>query len=105
MHGRPDEKEAPEQIIASLILYRDEGVPPGSFLEAVLANDLWQSVSKADEDNLLTLHHIVAWLHWNMPGDIWKSHERIESHLKECSRKRHYSFASRKRQAQREIAS
>ena len=45
----------------------------GSFLEAVLCNDLWEACSLADDNNLWILPVIVAWLYNNVPAACWGS--------------------------------
>lgn len=42
--------------------YLDHGLRPGSFLRAVLENDLHTAIARADADNREALGHIVAWV-------------------------------------------
>ena len=41
----------PEHMLQSLNLYVKKGVPVGDFLTAVLSNDLFEAVGRADNDN------------------------------------------------------
>jgi hypothetical protein len=43
----------------------------GSFVRAVLTNDLRTAVGKADEENLAALKEIVGWVYWNVPSGIY----------------------------------
>jgi len=74
------EKIKPE-IIASIRRYADEYCPTGSFLEAVLNNDLTEAVGRADEDNLKALPEIVGYCYNEIPMACWGSPEKVEKWL------------------------
>lgn len=57
--------------------YRDHGVLPGSFLQAVLENDLVRAFQQADEDNGRGMAQIVGYCYNHLPGGSWKSPERV----------------------------
>jgi hypothetical protein len=63
--------EVPEHIIESLQRYIDHGVPTGGFLRAVIENDLYLSVSMADEINIRIIPAILAYLVNNAPTGCW----------------------------------
>ena len=57
--------------------YVERGYPPGSFLRAVLANNLVEAFAHADAVNLAAMHTWAAWL-WNeAPRNCWGSPERV----------------------------
>lgn len=78
----PNEHLCPPDVIESFIAYRDEGIPPSVFVRACLENNLSEAFGRADEHNRVNLQHIVAWLYWNMPSNLWKSREAVNAHLK-----------------------
>ena len=52
----------------------EDGIMPGSFLTAVLANDLTMAVAKADRENLENLHGWALFLLNEMPNTMWGSY-------------------------------
>ena len=50
---------------------------PGSFVFAVLSNDLKNAVSRADDENARVLIDIVRYCYWEIPGPCWGSKERV----------------------------
>jgi hypothetical protein len=76
-----DPDQCPFDVMRSLELYRDRGVPVGDFLEAVLSNNLAQAFGHADEQNCEALGHIVAWVWNNLPTNIWGSREAYIAQL------------------------
>lgn len=63
--------------------YVDDRIKPGSFITAVLSNNLRDSFGKGDQENRDTLFEIVRYLYWEVPGDCWGSHERVSEWLGE----------------------
>lgn len=57
-----------------------ENKKPGSFLEAVLTNDLVNAVFRADDENLKQLKEIVAYCYNNLPHNIWGDVTRFCNH-------------------------
>lgn len=70
-------------MIRAFVEYRDKGVPPGDFVRACLENKLCEAFLHADDTNVKAMPHIVAWLYWSMPSNIWKSREAVNAHLTE----------------------
>ena len=75
--------EIPKRTLRSLELYRDERVPTGGFLRAVLANDLSGAITRADADNLPALQTIVFWINWEIPASSWGSYGAVDDWLAE----------------------
>jgi hypothetical protein len=65
-------------------------IRPGSFLQAVLRNDLKDAVLRADPDNLHRLRDIVLWIDKGVPGQAQGSQEAIE----EWCKKRNHGIES-----------
>lgn len=76
-----NQKLCPPHLIERLIDYRDNGTPTGDFLRAVLENNLWQAIGRADDENLPRLPDIVAWVYENMPHKAWGSREAVNLHI------------------------
>lgn len=68
----------PEHIRDAIRLYIDRGIPPGSFVEAVICNNLKDTFGKADIENRHHIRTIVAWFYWNAPAGCWGSVERYK---------------------------
>jgi hypothetical protein len=74
-------KNIPPITMYSLKAYIQYGQPTGSFLEAVLSNDLKKAVDNADEENQEALVSLVKHLN-NVRSDCWGSKEKYENWLK-----------------------
>lgn len=72
----------PVNVEASLQRYVEHGVPPGNFLEAVLANDLMNACGHADEKNESLLMVIVSYVYNKMPSRCHGSYAAVEKWLK-----------------------
>lgn len=59
--------------------YVKEGVPTGGFMRAVLANDLMESIARADEYNKLDLFKICQYVHWEIPANCHGSYEVVDA--------------------------
>ena len=65
----------PEHMHNGLRLYVEEHIPTGSFLEAVISNNLRDAVAQADDKNIRNIPAFVNWLYNSAPGDCWGSPE------------------------------
>ncbi len=63
----------PENCIDGLVEYVLVGRPTGSFLEAVLSNDLMDAMARADAGNRYRVFEIASWLYNDAPGDCYGS--------------------------------
>lgn len=70
-----------ETTIGSLARYVNNGIPTGSFLEAVLSNDLFGAVAKADMWNKQALPRICELVYNYLPGSCHGSPEAYKSWL------------------------
>jgi len=63
----------PENLHHGLALWLTHGIRPGSFLCAVLRNDLRESFAQADLSSRFAMFDLVCALHSDMPGGAWGS--------------------------------
>lgn len=62
--------------------YVDHGVPTGSFLRAVLSNDLFEAVAKADYHNKLALVDLCDYIYNFTPNVCHGSPEEVAAWIK-----------------------
>lgn len=72
----------PINIQKGIDRYVKEHTHTGSFLYAVLTNNLRESFNRADEESLAHLKDIVQYCHWEIPSSCWGSVEKVEIWLK-----------------------
>jgi hypothetical protein len=75
--------DAPVHILDSINRYVEHGFEPGSFLTAVLSNDLAGAFNAADSDAEAGLRDIVKYIHWEIPSLCWGSRAKVEAWLEE----------------------
>ena len=68
----------PEHMHDGVIRYLLQGIPPGDFLEAALANDLMESMGRADENNREAMWNWCSWIYNCAPGNCHGSYEIVE---------------------------
>ena len=73
----------PDYMVGGLVRYFNNHLPPGGFLRAVLAGDLFEALAHADDTNKNCLHAYAMWLHNYVPGrpQGWGSYEAIDQWL------------------------
>ncbi len=57
--------------------YIERGIPTGSFLEAVLCNDLMGALGRADEENRAALHGYAVYLYSYAPNGCHGSPSKV----------------------------
>ena len=65
----------------SLYHYIEEKRPVGSFLTAVLSNDLFDSFGRADHMNRIQLYNIVSWIYNYAPTSCYGSRDIVKAWL------------------------
>lgn len=65
-------------ILETLCAHANTGRPSGSFVHAVLCNDLKESFGRADMGNRMTLFDIVGFVYNELPSDCWGSPEIVK---------------------------
>jgi hypothetical protein len=73
------EYEGISHLVDSLEAYARTGHAPGSFLRAVLQNDLFGAVDNADQQNRTILPQIVTFVYRELPATNWGSREKVTS--------------------------
>jgi hypothetical protein len=66
-----------EDIIVAIRRYVDQGIEPGSFLSAVICNDLKEACARADHENVRRLSAIVAYFYNETPSLCWGSNFKM----------------------------
>ena len=69
----------PEHIRPGVELWISRGVPPGSFLSAVICNDLSGAIGRADSINGERLRDIVSFFYMEAPSPCWGSPEKAQA--------------------------
>lgn len=69
----------PDHMGPDILRYVDDGAHPGAFLAAVISGDLFEAVSRADEENMANLPAYVAWFVNEAPASCCGSREKMEA--------------------------
>ncbi len=69
----PDYDLVPPHLREGLREYIQRGHLPGDYLQAVIANDLNEALSRGDETSLIFLRVLTTWLYNDAPGGSWGS--------------------------------
>jgi hypothetical protein len=85
----------PEHMHDSYVRYLLEGIPPGSFLTAVLENNLSEACGRADTTNRRTLFEHVMFLYNDAPFDCWGSPVNVSEWIRQCGEQRRESATKR----------
>ena len=67
----------PEHIREAVRRYVEQGVIPGRFLQAVITNDLIDSLARADDVNREKLFDIVMFFYNEAPAECWQSEKKM----------------------------
>jgi len=70
-------EKLPDNLQGGMERYIEDGILPGHFLTAVLENNLFNAVMRADANNLKEIPNIVKWLHWEIPSASHGSKENV----------------------------
>ena len=67
----------PSRMMGAIERYVNQGIPPGDFLTAVICNDLYEAVGRADEENMANLPAYVHFFYNETPGQCSGSREKM----------------------------
>lgn len=67
----------PKHLRGGIKRYLEEGILPGSFLQAVITNNLFRAVGAADEESKKHLVSIVAFMYYEAPSNCWGSRRKM----------------------------
>lgn len=70
-----------ENIKESLKRYTDHKIMTGSFLQAVLENNLFEAIGRADAYNQVRLKEICEYIYNELPSNCWGSKEIVTEWL------------------------
>lgn len=73
----------PQPLLDGLERYVNDKIPTGSFLRAVLENDLRDAVARADAESLKVLPGLVILVHMELPSECHGSPEAVAAWLAE----------------------
>jgi hypothetical protein len=79
LHKQNEAQRVPEHTMQALDLYVTRGIMPGSFLTAVLCNDLAGAFGKADVYNIANMYAIVKHIYNKIPACAWGSQEKVNA--------------------------
>jgi hypothetical protein len=71
-----------EEIKETLKKYVEDRYPVGDFLRAVLENDLFAAMSRADSRNRIRIHDICNYIYNKLPMECWGDKETVKKWLK-----------------------
>lgn len=74
--------DIPEVTIGTLERYVHKGIAPGGFMTAVLSNDLFGAVGRADLGNVKALDKIVKYIYNRCPSGCHGSKQIVEDWCK-----------------------
>jgi hypothetical protein len=63
-------------------LYVQKGIPGGSFIHAVMSNNLMEAIGQADSENLRDIHSICQYVYCHCPHECWGSPEKVKIWVK-----------------------
>ena len=79
MISKADYTLIPERVMQNLLAYVKGEEAPGGFLYAVLCNDLFRSIGRADEEIKPLIPLLVHYIHWELPGNCHGSPEIVKA--------------------------
>ena len=68
----------PEHMRESVLAWIETGRPVGNFLTAVISNDLFMAIGKADDINRHALPDYMTYFFNYAPGGCWGSRKAVE---------------------------
>ena len=71
----------PFYMLGAVKRYILQGIPPGSFLTAVISNDLREAFARADDENAAAMQGWVRFFYNYAPSGCWGSPERYSNWL------------------------
>jgi hypothetical protein len=78
---RFDYSQIPPHMMAALRAYLENHEPVGSFLTAVLTNNLFKTCARADNTNIEIIPVYMAYLYNKAPSNSWGSPAAFEAWL------------------------
>jgi hypothetical protein len=76
----------PTHMMEAMDRYINHGIKPGSFLSAVIRNDLCDAIGRADDINIHLIPDYVRYFYNDAPSACWGSPAKFESWLSRFER-------------------
>lgn len=73
----------PAYMHGAITRYVEHRIPPGSFLTAIICNDLREAVARADDENSRCIPAYVRWFYNNAPCGCWGSPAKYQAWLRQ----------------------
>ena len=86
-------EKIPDYTLESLQRYYQYGLPPGSFLTALLQNDLFGAMATADEYNKEALQDICSFIYWEFPAETYGSEYKVLAYMSQKLAEREKQYA------------
>lgn len=80
MFDRTNYDMVPSHTLDGIDNYVKHGVPTGGFLHAVLTNDLFGALGRADLNNRIAIWDICRYIHNEIPAGLSGSEEKVKAH-------------------------
>lgn len=74
-----DYRLIPQRILISLYEYVNNRQQTGGFLAAVLCNDLFAAIGKADKESLAAIREIVVFIHMEVPSPCYGNAAAVDA--------------------------
>ncbi len=72
-----DYRQIPQRVLLSLYAYVNNRQQTGGFLTAVLSNNLFTAIGKADSESLAAIREIVVFIHMEVPSPCYGSEQAV----------------------------
>lgn len=69
----------PSRMMSGINMWVTHGIRPGSFLNAVLENNLRSACECADDENIVNLPAYIAYFYNDAPSQCWGSKEKVDA--------------------------
>lgn len=80
MRKLPPSSDLRVETFQTLERYYLHGLDPGSYMLAVLTNDLFGAMGAADEWSREEMHRLCTYIYSYMPSTSWGSKEKVRAH-------------------------
>jgi hypothetical protein len=78
----------PERMRDSIKLYIEKGIHPGSFLSAIIRNDLRGACESADDENLQNIPAYIYYFYNYAPISCWGGPKSMKGHMERKAKER-----------------
>jgi len=78
----------PDYMHGAIIRYYEKGYLPGSFLTALINNDLKETFANADDTNAQCIRNYVMWFYNYAPGGSWGHSNAVQGWVEHINAER-----------------